>query len=101
MTLAMERFRGNGIYLLDEPEAALSPTRQLALLARIHQLVNSASQFIVATHSPILMAYPNASIYSLDSDSIQKLNYTDTEHYAVTKQFMNNHKAMLTELLKE
>lgn len=101
MTLAMERFRGNGIYLLDEPEAALSPTRQLALLARIHQLVNSASQFIIATHSPILMAYPDALIYSLANDAIRKVEYTNTEHYAVTKQFLNNHKLMLTELLKE
>jgi hypothetical protein len=57
MTLVMERFRGNGIYLLDEPEAALSPTRQLALLARIHQLVRESSQFIIATHSPILLAW--------------------------------------------
>jgi predicted ATPase len=101
MTLVLERFRGNGVYLLDEPEAALSPTRQLALLARIHQLVHSASQFIIATHSPILMAYPDAVIYSLESDSIREVKYTDTEHYAVTKRFVNNHKSMLAELLKE
>jgi predicted ATPase len=101
MTLAMERFRGNGIYLLDEPEAALSPTRQLSLLARIHQLVNAASQFIVATHSPILIAYPNASIYSIESDSIRPIKYTDTEQYTITKQFLNNPERMLTELLKE
>jgi predicted ATPase len=101
MALVMERFRGNGIYLLDEPEAALSPTRQLALIARIHQLVQANSQFIIATHSPILMAYPNATIYSLASDSISKVEYTDTEHYAVTRQFLNNHESMLAELLKE
>ena len=101
MTLAMERFRGNGIYLLDEPEAALSPTRQLALLTRIHQLVNSASQFIIATHSPILMAYPNAIIYTMASDSIEKVKFTDTEHYAVTKRFLNSHESMLAELLNE
>jgi predicted ATPase len=101
MTLVMERFRGHGIYLLDEPEAALSPTRQLALIARIHQLVQANSQFIIATHSPILMAYPDATIYSLGSDAISKVKYTDTEHYAVTRQFLNNHESMLAELLKE
>jgi predicted ATPase len=101
MTLVMERFRGHGLYILDEPEAALSPTRQLALIARIHQLVHSASQFIIATHSPILMAYPDAIIYSLEADAIRRTEYTDTEHYAVTRQFLNNHKSMLAELLKE
>lgn len=100
MTLVMERFRGQGLYLLDEPEAALSPTRQLALLARLHQLVQEASQFIIATHSPLLLAYPGASIYSLANDSIRQVQYTDTEHYAVTRQFLNNHQAMLAELLK-
>lgn len=101
MTLVMERFRGHGLYFLDEPEAALSPTRQLALLSRIHQLVHSASQFIIATHSPILMAYPEAIIYSLANDAVRQVEYTDTEHYSVTKQFLNNHEAMLAELLKE
>ncbi len=100
MTLALERFRGQGLYLLDEPEAALSPTRQLALLARLHQLVQAASQFIIATHSPLLMAYPGASIYSLEGDAIRKVEYTDTEHYAVTRQFLNNHEAMLADLLR-
>ena len=101
MTLVMERFRGSGLYLLDEPEAALSPTRQLALLARIHQLVNTHSQFIIATHSPILMAYPNATIYHIASDSIRAIPYTETEHYIVTKRFLNNHHGMLDEVLKE
>lgn len=101
LTLVMERFSGNGLYLLDEPEAALSPSRQLALLSRLHQLVKMNSQFIIATHSPILMAYPDAAIYSLESDSIRKVEYTETEHYAVTRQFLNNHSSMLAELLKE
>jgi predicted ATPase len=101
MTLAMERFRGNGIYLLDEPEAALSPTRQLALLSRIHQLVRASSQFVIATHSPILMAYPNATIYHIATDSIHAIDYTATEHYAVTKRFLNDHEAMLNEVLRE
>ena len=61
----VNRFGGNGLYLLDEPEAALSPQRQLAMLARLHQLVQSRSQFVIATHSPILMAYPDAWIYRI------------------------------------
>jgi predicted ATPase len=101
MTLVMERFRGHGLYLLDEPEAALSPTRQLALLSRMHQLVGQASQFIICTHSPILMAYPQATIYSLEDKSLQKVAYTDTEHYAVTRQVLNNHEAMLAKLLND
>jgi len=100
-TLITQRFGGNGLYLLDEPEAALSPSRQLALLSRLHQLVKLNSQFIIATHSPILMAYPDAKIYSLASDSIREVEYTDTEHYAVTRQFLNNHNALLADLLRD
>lgn len=101
MTTVMERFLGNGLYLLDEPEAALSPLRQMALLARIHQLVRNASQFIIASHSPILMSYPEAVIYSLSEDTVCRVDYPDTEHYAVTKHFLNNYKSMLNELLHE
>ena len=101
MTLVMERFRGSGLYLLDEPEAALSPSRQLALLARLHQLVQADSQFIIATHSPILMAYPHSTIFLLTERAITPVKYTDTEHYAVTRQLLNNHTSMLAELLKE
>ena len=101
MALVMERFFGNGLYILDEPEAALSPNRQLALLARMHDLVQNASQFIIATHSPILMAYPNATIYSLENEAIQEIDYTDTEHFVVTKQFLINHEKILETLLKE
>ncbi len=101
MTLVNERFGGHGLYLLDEPEAALSPSRQLSLLARIHQLVKADSQFVIATHSPILMAYPDAAIYLLTEDAIAKVRYTETEHYAVTREFLNKHEAMLDELLGE
>lgn len=100
-TLITQRFGGNGLYLLDEPEAALSPTRQLALLSRLHQLVKLNSQFIIATHSPILMAYPDAKIYSLTEQAIVKVRYTDTEHYAVTREFLNRHEAMIKDLLGE
>lgn len=93
------KFRGRGLYLLDEPEAALSPNRQLAALAAIHELVSNDSQFIIATHSPILMAYPRAKILHLDGDGIQEVSYTDTEHYAVTKHFLNDYQRTLEQLL--
>ncbi len=99
--LVTKRFGGNGLYLLDEPEAALSPSRQLALLARLHQLVQFDCQFIIATHSPIIMAYPQSSIYLLAEQAISKVNYTDTEHYAVTREFLNKHEIMLKDLLGE
>ena len=98
LSLLLERFGGNGLYLLDEPEAALSPTRQLAVLSRMHQLINDHSQFIIATHSPILMAYPGAKIYQIDKTGIYPIKYEDTEHYEVTKAFLNNPEPMLKEL---
>ena len=98
--LLMERFRGNGLYILDEPEAALSPTRQLSLLARLHELVRANSQFIIATHSPILMAYPDSVIYELTENGIRQVEYTDTEHYAVTREFLNHHEEMLRNILE-
>ncbi len=100
LNLMMVRCRGNGLYLLDEPEAALSPNRQMAILARIHQLAREGSQFIIATHAPILMAYPDAFIYQFGADGIQRIDYADTEHYAVTRSFLNNHKKMLDILLE-
>lgn len=98
-TLLMERFRGKGLYLLDEPEAALSPTRQMAMISRMHELVNEQSQFIIATHSPIIMAYPNAQILLVNEDGIQPVEYTETEHYSVTKDFLNRYERYLKELL--
>lgn len=95
------RFRDRGLFILDEPEAALSPTRQLALLARMRQLINAGSQFIISTHSPILLAYPNAKILVLDRDGIAPTRYQDTEHYAVTKSFLQDPEAMLRRLFEE
>lgn len=86
----MKRFRGRGLYLLDEPEAALSPQRQIQLLGRIRQLVHQDSQFIICTHSPILMAYPNARILVLDQNSYTETAYTDTAHYRLYKNFLDN-----------
>lgn len=97
--LMMNRFRGHGFYVLDEPEAALSPQRQLAALSRIHDLVNKDSQFIVATHSPILMAYPDAYIYACSESGIQRVKYEETEHYQVMHDFLMNPKRMLDILL--
>ncbi|GGY54456.1 hypothetical protein GCM10007387_40940 [Pseudoduganella albidiflava] len=101
MALLTHRFGGQGLYLLDEPEAALSPQRQLAALARIHQLVKGGSQFIIATHSPILMAYPDARIYACLPDGLRRTDYEDTEHYQVTLDFLRNPRRMLDTLLGE
>ncbi len=101
LALVEHRFSGNGLYLLDEPEAALSPNRLLTLLVRIHELVQQNSQFIIATHSPILMAYPNAMLYHLTAEGISETCYQDTEHYQLTKQFMENPEQMLYYLLNQ
>ncbi len=101
MALMLNRFSGNSLYILDEPEAALSPTRQLTMLVRIKELIEQGCQFIVATHSPIIMAYPNALIYALSETGLQAIQYEDTEHFQITKQFMNNHTGMLRNLLAD
>lgn len=98
--VVMNRFRRNGLYLLDEPESALSPQRLLSLLVRIHDLVNEGSQFIISTHSPILMAYPGATIYELSAEGISKIKYEHTEHYCVTKNFLADHNRVLKELFR-
>jgi len=97
--LITKRFGGNGFYVLDEPEAALSPSRQLAMLSRIHQLVQARSQFIIATHSPILMAYPGAWLYQITPEGLTRIEYQQTEHYIVAKRFLNDPKGQLDRLL--
>ncbi|EST11436.1 AAA family ATPase [Sporolactobacillus laevolacticus] len=99
LSLMLHRFRGNGLYILDEPEAALSPSKLMTMLARMHELVNQHSQFIIATHSPMLMAYPNADIYVLAEGALKKTLYEDTEHYIVTRHFLEDPKKMLHYLL--
>ena len=101
LSLMTNRFTGNGLYVLDEPEAALSPSRQMSVLTRIHDLVQQRAQFIIATHSPIIMAYPNAIIYQLSDDGMEVVQYTDTEHFAIAKSFLDNHQKMLDVLLEE
>jgi predicted ATPase len=98
--LITKRFGGNGLYILDEPEAALSPSRQLAMLVRIHELVGMNSQFIIATHSPILMAYPDADLYQIDETGLVKTAYEETEHFLVTKAFLRNPGRQLARLLE-
>lgn len=101
LALAMNRFWPKGLYILDEPEAALSPTRQLSLLQIIHHHVTQLrSQFIIATHSPILMAYPNATIYNLSEEGIKSISYEETEHYRITRDFLNNRETYLHALLE-
>ncbi|MCU7801933.1 MAG: AAA family ATPase [Candidatus Thiodiazotropha sp. (ex Lucinoma borealis)] len=98
-SLMLHRFGGQGLYILDEPEAALSPTRQMAMLSRIHQLLKLGSQFIIATHSPIILAFPNSQIYELSDGKINLSEYEETEHFQVTKHFLNRYKLMLKELI--
>lgn len=99
LSLILNRFGGDGMYILDEPEAALSPTRQMMLLSQLDNLVNKNSQFIIATHSPILLAYPNADIYQLDEEGIKLVEYKQTDTYNITKQFLDNPERMLKYLL--
>ncbi|GAA0359599.1 AAA family ATPase [Bacillus horti] len=98
LSLFMNRFGRKGIYLLDEPEAALSPARQLTFLSIIHELQKQA-QFIIATHSPILLGYPNADIYSFDDQAIRLVQYEETDHYQITRRFLENRSIYLNELL--
>jgi predicted ATPase len=85
------RFRRDGLFVLDEPEAALSPMRQLACLSEIHRLVGFGGQFVIATHSPILMAYPDAAIYYLDGNSAPRgVDFRQTEHFAIMKAFVDD-----------
>lgn len=93
------RFEGHGLYILDEPEAALSPHRLLSLLVAIDDLVKTDSQFLIATHSPILMSYPKAEVLELSVDGIRTVSYKETEHYKLTKQFIDAPEQMLKYLL--
>jgi len=101
LALMLHRFGGNGIYLLDEPEAALSPMRQLVVLSRMKQLIDDSSQFIIATHSPILLAYPEADILQIDETGIKEIPYRETDHYKITKSFLEDPDRMLSKLFSE
>jgi predicted ATPase len=98
LTLFQARFVPNGLYLLDEPEAPLSPIRQLAFIAALKNMVAQDAQFIIATHSPIIMAFPDADILSFDSAPIRQVNYDELEHVKLTRAFLNNPDAYLKHL---
>ncbi|QKS70313.1 AAA family ATPase [Paenalkalicoccus suaedae] len=95
----MNRFDGNGVYILDEPEAALSPLRQMSMLARIHELVQDGSQFIISTHSPLLMAYPYARILELSENGTFETSLENTGHYTLMKQFFEDKERLLHHLI--
>lgn len=101
LSLVQNRFGGNGLYILDEPEAALSPARLLTLLVEMDRLVKRNSQLIIATHSPILMAFPGATIYQLTEGGIESVGYRETAHYQLTRRFLENPEKMLQYLLEE
>lgn len=100
LNLVEKRFGGKGLYILDEPEAALSPMRLLRLMSNIDRLVKNHSQFIIATHSPVLMAFPGAQVLWFDDRGVTETAYQNTEHYLVTKQFFENPERMLHYLLE-
>lgn len=99
LEILLTRLRGNGLYFLDEPEAALSAGRQLAALARIHQLAAEGSQLVIATHSPILLAVPGAQILHFSDEGIHPIPYEHTEAYAITRRFLTDTQGMLGRIL--
>ncbi len=101
MALVANRFGGQGLYLLDEPEAALSPMRQMELLCHINELVKQDSQFIISTHSPILMTFPDADLWELSQEGMKQVSYRQTEHYQLARRFLENPERMLGYLLGE
>lgn len=101
LAIAQKYMRGEGIYLFDEPEAALSPQRQLTLLMDIYKCARGGAQFIIVTHSPILLGMPDADIYNFDGGEVQLCAYEDTDSYVVTEMFINNREYFLHRLLEE
>jgi predicted ATPase len=97
-SLVINRLAGNGLYIFDEPESALSPSRQLSFLTVMSDLVKENSQLIIATHSPILMAYPDATIFQFSESAIEIVPYEETDHYRITKSFLERREIMLEEL---
>lgn len=99
LALVSNRFGGNGLYLLDEPEAALSPMRLMSLMVEMERLIKEKSQLIIATHSPILMAFPHAQVLEFSGEGIRPIPYRETEHYRITRSFLENPDRMLSYLL--
>ena len=101
LALVENRFSGNGLYILDEPEAALSPMRLMRLMVCMQALEKQDSQFVISTHSPILMTFPDAEVMEITDEGIRSVNYKETEHYIVTKRFMDAPEKILESLLGE
>lgn len=101
MSLVENRFCGNGLYILDEPEAALSPMRLMRLMFCMQKLVEKNSQFIISTHSPILMTFPDSEVLEITESEIKSVSYKDTEHYVITKRFMDAPEKIIENLLRE
>ena len=99
LALAENRFGGNGLYILDEPEAALSPRGLIRLMQRMDELVRQDSQFIIATHSPMLIAFPDAEVYRIREDGIESVRFRDTDHYRTTVRFLQNPESAVEEIL--
>jgi len=100
VTMALANFNGSGLYILDEPEAALSPQRQLSLMYQISECAKQGAQFIIATHSPILLGLPGAEILTFDDGKVHPCSYEETDSYKVTEMFINDRGRLLNELLK-
>ena len=101
IALMENRFTGEGLYILDEPEAALSPMRLMRMMYIMHELIEKESQFIISTHSPLLMMFPGADIYQFTQDGMERVRYQDTEHYQVTRMFMDDPDRMFHYLFAE
>ena len=101
LSLVLHRFFGRGLYVLDEPEAALSVRGQLTLMARMHELIEGGSQFVVSTHSSILLGYPGARIYVLTEDGIEERAYRETDQYELTRSFLDDRDRFLHYLFAE
>jgi predicted ATPase len=101
LKLFQSRFVPGGLYLMDEPEAPLSPQSQLALLAMIGEMVTQDAQFIIATHSPMLLAFPDAQIYSFDSTPVDVVAYDDLDHVRITRDFLNAPARYLSQILQD
>lgn len=97
--LMLNRLSGDGLYIFDEPESALSMISQFKLLVKMKELEDKRSQFIIATHSPVLLAYPGAEIYKITDNGLLLTNYEDTEQYKLTKYFITNYSQVINELI--
>ncbi len=101
LTIVDEYFKSNGLFFLDEPEAALSPQRQMTLLLKIAESVKNKSQFFIVTHSPVLLTLPGAEILSFDNGNLHKIEYEETESYRITEMFVNHRQQILKRLLDD